>query len=413
MKGVVEMNDIFEALTWLNAIDNPSRLKDEVRRLIKDVAGFGPDDSRVRLILERLRNCAHSSGDPREKAEILLYCAAIGYWRGWHARAVDDAREAGLSYEEDVHRQAVALWILGITQWAMHENHDAYRNWSDAREMFKRRQPLFQHFPTERAWYKNRLRKMEVKSAARPEEIWTWLNYFERSSLRASTQQVVESVQKKIREQAYPNIYALMPDLQEANKRCEEFYERAEIHLEFGLALYQMGNPHYAIELLRKSLLQFNPGIGSYHKQVVARCMLGALEWMHRSSHSQAETDWCRCIDEFEDLRGWADRDHLQEKEQWYAQHRDILRAALLENLKRYPRPLDPPRDTTQRQGSTPPPSTPEDQQPDLYHELLMKVRWDRAVADRLIEFERKTAPTAGRHEWIKRASERWDRDNR
>jgi len=42
-----------------------------------------------------------------------------------------------------------------------------------------------------------------------------------------------------------------------------------------------------------------------------------------------------------------------------------------------------------------------------------MKVQWDRAIADRLIEFERKKAPTADRNEWIKRAIERWDRDNR
>lgn len=402
------MIDILEVLSWLNAIDNSSYLNGEARRLIQQVSGFGQDDLSVRVILERLRNCAHSPCDPREKAEILLGCAAIGYWRGWHSQSACDAREALLCYEDDVHRRAVALWILGITQWDMHENHDAYRNWADAREMFRQRALLFQHFPTECSWYQNRIRHMEVRCAARPEEIWTWLNYFEPSNLRPSTHQVVDCVQQKIREHVYSNVYALMPDLQEATRRSEEIYERAEVYLEFGLAMYQMGNPHYAIELLRKSVLTFYPGIGCYHKQVVARCMLGALEWMERSSKHQAEVDWYCCMNEFEKLRGCADRDHQQEKEKWYAEHRDILRTALFEKRKLNPKPPDVEQDATQPHGPTPSPATPDNEMTHLYNELLMKVRWDRAAADRRIEFERKKDPTADRNELIRRAIKHW-----
>jgi tetratricopeptide (TPR) repeat protein len=232
------------------------------------------------LILEKLRNTAHSPGDPFRNAEILLYCAAIGHGHGECPQAARDAREAVISYDNDDHRRAVALWILGITQWEMHQNHDAYRNCADAKEIFRQRQILFQHFPVEEAWYKNRIWEMEVGLASRPEEIWTWLNYFERSSLKPLTQHIVECVQDKIRGQAYQNVYALMQDLQEANRQSEGVYESAEIYLEFGLAVYQLGNTHFALELLRKAVQNFCPGIGSFHKQVIARCMLGAVEWM-------------------------------------------------------------------------------------------------------------------------------------
>jgi hypothetical protein len=96
-----------------------------------------------------------------------------------------------------------------------------------------------------------------------------------------------------------------------------------------------MGNTHYAIELLRKSVLHFFPGIGTYHKQAVARCMLGAVEWMNEHSRQQADTDWQRCIEEFENLRLWASRDHHQIKRDWYTEHRAILHEALLEQRRR------------------------------------------------------------------------------
>jgi hypothetical protein len=407
------MTDIFEVLGWLEAIDRRSHLSEEARRLAGYARANLVDESRLIPILERLRNAAQCSEGPLAKAETFLHCAAIEYCRGRYPWAARDAREAALSYDADVHRHAVALWVLGSIQWKTRQNHDAYRNWADAREIFRKREPLFQHFPKEKSWYQNRVRYMEIKSAMRSEEIWTWLNYFEPSNLRTPTKQFVDRVQEKIRQQAYSNVYALMQDLQEADRRSETLYEKAENYLEFGLAMYQMGNVYYAIELLRKSVRYFHPGVGTYHKQVVARCMLGALEWMQRASHDQAKADWMRCIDEFEKLRGLADRDNCQDKEKWYARQRDILRVALFEKCNEEPKPPNPESGIPEEPQPEPPPWTPTNQKPDLYNELLMKVRWDRAIADRLIEFERKKAPTADRNEWIKRAIERWDHDNR
>lgn len=409
------MIDVSKVLGWLNAIDNRSYLNDETRRLISFASRFTPRDSKVMRILERLRNAAHSWGDPPQKAEILLHCAALAYLRGCFPEAACDAREAAISYNHDDHRRAIADWILGMAQWKMSQNHDGYENWAEAREIFQKRKILFQDFPDEKAWYRNRLRQMNIDLAARPEEIWTWLNWFERPCLRLPTQKIVDRVQEKIRQQAYSNIYALMQDLQEANRRCEKVYERAEIYLEFGLAIYQMGNTPFAIELLRKSVLNFFPGVGTYHKQTVARCMLGAIEWLNERSRNQADADWTRSIEEFENLRSWASRDNNQTKRDWYTEHRAILYHALLEQRRRNPNPpnpADPGSNFPEEDRPNPQPSAPNAKKTYTYEDLLIKVRWDRAIADRLIEFERKKAPTADRNELIKRAIERWLRDN-
>lgn len=45
--------------------------------------------------------------------------------------------------------------------------------------------------------------------------------------------------------------------------------------------------------------------------------------------------------------------------------------------------------------------------------ELLRKARGDRALAERLVAFERRRAPGGTRREWVQDAVRRLDRDNR
>jgi tetratricopeptide (TPR) repeat protein len=233
-----------------------------------------------------------------------------------------------LSYQDDPYRHAVALWILGAAHWEMFQNYAAYENWDTARKIFQQQLVFFQQSSLKTDQHNNRIRRMEVQLATRPEEIMTWLNYFEDSSLRLLTQPIVRRVREKIRKERCPHIYVLMQDLQDANKSSHDVYERAEIYLEFGLAVYQLGNLYSAIDLLRKAVQSFSPGIGTYHKEVVARCMLGAVERMNEPSHDQAIADWTVSIEDFEKLRTMANRNNDFKKRDWYTNHRRILCAA-------------------------------------------------------------------------------------
>ena len=47
-----------------------------------------------------------------------------------------------------------------------------------------------------------------------------------------------------------------------------------------------------------------------------------------------------------------------------------------------------------------------------LYNDLLQKIGGDRAAIERLIEFERESAPSATRIIWLKNAIQRWEKDN-
>ena len=61
----------------------------------------------------------------------------------------------------------------------------------------------------------------------------------------------------------------------------------------------------------------------------------------------------------------------------------------------------------------TPTMETPQHRKDELYQRLLVKVRSDKALAERLIEYERKLMPYASEEELIRSAIERLERDNR
>jgi hypothetical protein len=71
-----------------------------------------------------------------------------------------------------------------------------------------------------------------------------------------------------------------------------------------------------------------------------------------------------------------------------------------------------PPRPGYKPRPSAPPKALPRPRE-DPYRELLVRVRYDKGVADRLIEYERKRAPHESWDELCRSAILRWQRDNR
>jgi hypothetical protein len=106
-----------------------------------------------------------------------------------------------------------------------------------------------------------------------------------------------------------------------------------------------------------------------------------------------------------------AERGDLEEKERWYAKRCDLLRAALLERVE--PENASEPGQSSPGGNLPGTPPSPNPGKTDIYEELLAKVEWDRGIADRLIEYERKKAPAADRNELLRRAILRLKRDSR
>jgi predicted nucleic acid-binding Zn-ribbon protein len=52
-------------------------------------------------------------------------------------------------------------------------------------------------------------------------------------------------------------------------------------------------------------------------------------------------------------------------------------------------------------------------EQDELYEDLLLRVRGDRDIAERLIAFEKRHSPNGNLTMWLRDAIRRWQRDNR
>ena len=85
----------------------------------------------------------------------------------------------------------------------------------------------------------------------------------------------------------------------------------------------------------------------------------------------------------------------------------------MYQNTEADERPAEPDDGFPEESGPLPPPPGSNPQNPNLYQDLLAMCRGDQGMAERLIEFERRKAPTADRNELIQSAMERWIRDNR
>lgn len=435
------MIDVFEALSWLNEFD-VSHLSPAAEALVVLSHNVSQTDAQLRTMIRNLEAIANVSRDPLEDTEITLHRAALQYWRRAYPQAIKLARKSLKGLHNDPHREAIAHWILGMALWRRMENDPAYTHWDNARNCFRAALKDSDNRSSNRNWYEERLMKMEIELVCKPEEILHWLNEFEPTNLTEPSVQLVHLIHERIRQRSYPDAFAMLQDLQEVNRWSKDLYERAETYLECAFFSYQMGDLSAAVELLRHAVVDFFPGAGSNHKHVIARCMLGAIEWMDETTRNNANADWMRCIAQMEELRLKADRDNDQNRKKWYADRRTFLRRALMDRLPSagpphrnqgptasappQPEPVAPSgpngrTDSTSREAATiaaqeshqtvTAVAEPEHGQADRYIELLNMVGHDAQVAERLIELARRSAPSAARHELIERAIERLLRD--
>jgi tetratricopeptide (TPR) repeat protein len=321
---------VFEVLGWLNKFDS-SHLSVTANRLTRRARDVSRSHQDVQQTLNHLQGVARATTDSLEKAEIWIHIAAVAYWCKWFSQAIHYAEKAVNSYQNDDHRSAVALWILGMPRWEILQNPIAYMNWNEARNCFRDRRIFFRHSRVEREWYKDRLRQMEIELATKPEEVFNWLNKpgFGVSKLTMPSEQLVDAIQNKIRQQVYPDVYSLMNDLQDIVKWSRELYEGPEAILVCGLAAYQMGNLSSAAELLEEAVTKFPSTKYNNHEQIIARWMLGAVEWKIKNDQKKTIDRWRRCINDLEDLRQYADQNNMQPQKKWYADRRSILQAAM------------------------------------------------------------------------------------
>jgi len=168
----------------------------------------------------------------------------------------------------------------------------------------------------------------------------------------------------------------------------------------------------HTLRLLQEiPLARFHESSNKDHKDAVIHLLTGYYEQLIENIELQRKTRRHIHPDLFEALKLI---ENILGREHWHwvgGASPSSAAGAGVGNAPPPPRPRSP----RSKAGSAPgvpstPPISPEEE--DLFNDLLNKTHHDTEQVERLIDYERKGAPHADRKELIRRAIERWIRDN-
>lgn len=321
------MISIGEAFGWLN-IDDRSHLSS-----VNSISLYQLQDPRVpdkhkEALIRELRVTSHSCTDVIEGLEVLVTIAKYAFELGDYNSARQDLTEAVKRYRPISHRAAVAKWMLGIVEWKLLNNTQAYANWFHARD-------IFQKCANEKGrvsaadmvrWYYKQIERMRLDMACTAEEAVYWLNLFEPSRLSDPARQFAQKITEDIVAKKYSQAYEIGNKLAEISRNRLDPSETAEVWVVTGLSSHQMGNPRWAVEYWTRAAAAYSPW---GHHWAVVRWMIGVALWNIPGETDRAVRSWMDAIETFTELRTTADRDGDANRRDWYENTVRIMKSAL------------------------------------------------------------------------------------
>lgn len=330
------MITLHEALDWLNLVDVPhlDAIQRETMKQARSVASMEDTTHLIDLALQSSR----ASGDSLAFPEALLNSTVLLFYHDDLNEAHHLAEEALAFYNDGSlqsrHRRASTLWMLGQIELELHQRNQAHLRWAETRDLFRQLSEESQasHESARRSWYLDRLRQIECDIVCLPEETFGWLNRFEPSSLESDARQVRDLILKRIKARVYGSSNMLMRDMRMICRDGSDYRETPEVMVEAALLAYESNDLQMSMDLLQNATAYFYPNT---HQQVVARWMLGAVQWNLPTHVQAAMHHWRLCLLGFSNLTLHAEQTNQLDRAQWYAATRQTLEMAFNDHVSR------------------------------------------------------------------------------
>ena len=412
------MIEISEALRWLNQFDR-SHLNGTNQGLFASARNRRTDNAAIQdIIRSALQQAGTSPQDGLDYSETLLNCAVIEFDRGFTEQARDHLATAVGRYVrgKDVHGAAVAAWMHGITELAMQNADGTYDSWRRSLRTVDRFRQTNRHIPSTRDWYTSVFVKMNQDLVTLPQEAFTWINQFSGSRLSSFNRDLVELIDKNIKNGNRDEADRLINVLKEKVNTSPDPLECAEIFAEAGLARFRMREWPLAIRDLKEALRRYP---AESHQKESTRWMLGAVQLWSRRQRVEALSNWEKSIKGFMELARQADQNNRSSQKRWYRDRIVYMKGALKGKITEFSSgdamDFNIPEEGPSRTEGPPSPRTSGDglRYSDPYRYLCTLVGGDQAVANQLIKLERQKTPNASRNELIERAIQRLLDDRR
>jgi tetratricopeptide (TPR) repeat protein len=326
------MNDLNEALQWLNMFDK-SHLRDTTRARLDDLKSEMRSSQEIADEIGKLVADSRQNEDALEYPEVLVHGGFIEYINRHLMAAHGFLRDALRIYEGHHHRQAVIQWMLGWIEWELLEIDSATQRWMSVHDTFS----------VMGEWYLGQAQKinygMRVTRAALFEEAFGWLNIFEPSHLIGPARELQTIMDQKLVEMDFSKeaenatwvIYQLMDKLLDETHRSTDIMETAEAYIECGLAAYHMGHMSEAVRYLEMAIHRYQPDT---HQQAVAKWLVGIIQWDLDGHEDLARRNWHEAIKTFEQNGLNALHRNLSSQASWYTDILHVMNDALTAKIR-------------------------------------------------------------------------------
>jgi tetratricopeptide (TPR) repeat protein len=309
------MNDVF---LYLNKYD-PSKIRPIVDPIVAEMKNDALSDAQLDGKIREAMEKSKYPLIPLEYAEIKLHCAVAKYSRRKYIESKILMDEAFPKYENDPHRRAVILWLMGINALSMEDASFAHSYWMSSRIIFEEI-IKGKHFqitrPDVSSWYLERLKEINHLMAANCiQEIFTWFGLHESNHMDGQTVAFSEKIFEAIGSRKYHEAYQLIETLIRLVEMSNDHEEIRDVYVLCGVAKYMLGATSESIKYFSEAISKLEP---KSHRQSVTYWLKGTAQWRIPAQREEAITNLNRSIDLFKDLRLKADKKHLAQVMQWY-----------------------------------------------------------------------------------------------
>jgi tetratricopeptide (TPR) repeat protein len=319
---------MYNALSWLTHFEN-THLRRTTQAMLRHLNDMDVDEDKRQQMIETALEQSRANPDQLECPELLLHLAAQYFADDDLSMALEYTRQARQFYAEGTHQNAVAAWMQGIAAWKSEQNWLAFTCWYDARQAFgqlaRQQEDAGNH--ANAGWYLNLLERLDMNLAVKPEEAYTWLDYFDPSRLSANALAMVEEIsqlvnQEVLTESDQQNILARVNELNALGTNSVDPLESAEVLVECAMIHYRLAGFSKAAGLLDNAVQIFPP---NSHQQAVTLWLQGLMEWHSLAARGQSiahGTESHRLFAELAQLSGQSAR---PEQAAWYTAREDTL----------------------------------------------------------------------------------------
>lgn len=315
MTMMTMMNNIF---AYLNQFD-PPKIRPLVEPIVMDMKNPALSeaqlDAKIRMALEK----SQYPFIPFENAEIKIYGALAKFNRQRYYDTKVLLEEALAKFDQDPHRKAITLWLLGINAAAMEDNSQTFQYWYKVRETINdlsKGKMLLSQRPDIINWYKDRLKEINrLLASTCIQEVFAWLDAHEIGHLDDQMREFYRKIQESISQRKYHEAHQLIESCQRLAEMGSDHDQMREVLVYCGVSKFQLGSTEEAIKYFTKAISLLPPGS---HRQAVTYWLLGGAQWRVPRLREDAMINLKEAIVLFKELRMDADRKHNPSLMKWY-----------------------------------------------------------------------------------------------